>query len=189
MLLDDVLTIPTTEKYPKILRRECSTFFEQSTGLPIYRMLPESYEDFRKVKVRLQKKKTSFVETFNKAFDKKLHNLRQRAVLVNGIEPKLEEGHTSFYIFPTNGYKFMYNKEVANSNEAFKRAFDTVLEQFGDNTEQANQLIMDLLQYTYTSERLDEGIKLGSEIVIYNIPYYYAVRTSSIDYDELLTSI
>jgi hypothetical protein len=82
----------------------------------------------------------------------------------------------------------MYNTQVVDSNQDYKQAFDSMLEQFNDN-DQAIQILSDLLQYTYTGENLTEGLDHGAEIIMYNVPYYYAIRTTVVDsYDELLTS-
>ena len=54
---------------------------------------------------------------------------------------------------------------------------------------EADQIIADLLQYTYISDTLNEGIKSQAEIILYNIPFYYAVRANTIDYGDLLTSL
>ena len=82
----------------------------------------------------------------------------------------------------------MYSREVTNSNDAYQKAFDSILEQFNSKNE-AEQIIADLLQYTYVSDTLNEGITSQAEIILYNMPYYYAVRSNTIDYGELLTSL
>ncbi len=82
----------------------------------------------------------------------------------------------------------MYSREVMNSGHEYKQVFDTLFEQFGE--EKGNEVITDLLRFTYTSNNLSEGIESGSEIIIYGIPYFYAYKVSAVqDYDILLSKI
>jgi len=192
MLINDILHPATTTNEFHVIVEYCSDFITESEGLPLVKSLPMTYNDIHKVKVRLHKKKNDFIETFNQAFTNEIRNLRQRAIFASSSPANIQvnESDEMFYVFPTNGYKFFYNKEVANSNEDYKQAFDTILEQLGGNNDEAVQVIADLLKYTYTSKNLIEGIQNESEIILYNIPFYYAVRASVFpEYDELLTSL
>lgn len=186
MQLTEVLHGKTNSLHPILV--ECSTFLEMSGGLPLLKNLPCHYEDFRKVKMRMRKKKAKddFAKTFNEAFDEIPH-LRQRAMFANGPSSFLAESgeREPFYVFPTNGFKFMYSLEVTNSSTDYMKAFDTILEQFhGDN-----KLMEQVLKYTYTQEHLVEGIEHGSEIILYNMPYCYAIRKSVGEYDDLLLTL
>jgi len=188
MLIERLLRQPDDSGY-SLLSKQCSRFLNESEHLPLFKSLPSSYDDLQKVKVRYHKSNTAFSETFNEAFKQEQPKLRQRAVFVSGVVHISEDTNTEpFYVFPTNNFKFMYSREVKNSNDSYQQAFDAILEQF-NNKEQADQIIADLLQYTYVSDNLNEGIKSEAEIILYNIPYYYAVRANTIDYDELLTSL
>ena len=192
MLVNDILNPRSTDNEFRVVVEYCSDFINESEGMPLFKSLPASYNDVHRVKVRFHKKKNEFTETFNQAFTDEIMNLRQRAIFASGSPStiQVEESMEMFYIFPKNGYKFLYNKEVANSNEDYRQAFDTILEQLGGNNQEAIQIIADLLKYTYTSQNLVEGIENGSEIILYNIPFYYAVRSSSFpEYDDLLTSL
>lgn len=175
----------------------CHQFLEESKDLPLLKNLSVEYKDVQKVKVRQQKRTTAFSETFNQAFKREHTNIVQRAIFANGessfIKPLLDSSSAAqepFYIFPPNGYKFMYCKEVKNSTSEYRQVFDALFEQFGNEKEQATTIITDLLKFTYTKENLHEGISLGSEIIIYGVPYYFAVRASVVNtYNELLTSL
>ncbi len=187
MYLDEVLHGKIKTTHPII--NECSIFLEQSDGLPLFRNLPSHYEDFRKVKLRLRKNKANdeFAKTFNEAFDQIPH-LRQRAMFANGAKSFIAESGEKepFYVFPVDGFQFMYSPEVTNSNTDYMTAFDTILEQFRGDKE----LMEQVLKYTYTREQLNEGIQHGSEIILYNMPYCYAIRSSSIsNYTTLLTNM
>ena len=179
------------EEYKQI-NQVCSIFVEESKGLPLLKNLSTKYLDIQKVKVRKKNSSNTFVNTFNEAFEEELDNLHQRAVFANGLdsfEPAdpISEGLEPFYIFPINGYRFMYSSEVENSNQDYKKVFDSMFEQFGD--ERGKDVVTDLLKFTYCHENLYEGIEKGSEIIIYNIPYFYAIRATSDNYTELLTTI
>lgn len=184
MLINDILYTDQPD-FTGLLRKRCSQFLEQAEGLPLFKNLPNAYHDFHKVKVRFRKSNLPIAETFNQAFNDELHNITQRAIFANGVILESEDKVEPFYIFPINSFKFMYNKEVIDSTVEYKHSFDKIFEQFEDDT--AQRLISDLLTYTYTNGNLVEGIESGAEIVIYNIPYYYAVRSSTVDYEELLT--
>jgi len=184
MFLDEVLHKNSKIMHPIVA--ECSIFIEMSGEMPLLKNLPCHHEDFRKVKLRMRKKKANdeFARTFNEAFDQIPH-LRQRAMFANGTASFVAEAaeREPFYIFPIDGFQFMYSLEVTNSNTDYMKAFDTILEQFNGD----NKLMEQVLKYTYTQEHLQEGIKHGSEIILYNMPYCYAIRSQSVDtYQDLI---
>lgn len=164
--------------------------------MPLLKNLPSGYGDFHRVKVRKRKQGNDdpsemFSEAFNEAFEDELRNLRERAIFANG-EVSFESADSSefdtFYVFPIDGYHFMYSREVENSSQDYKTVFDAIFEEFG--SERGNNVITDLLKFTYTSVKLHEGIESGSEIIFYNIPYFYAIRAATVDsYENLLKEI
>lgn len=163
-------------------------FLAESQGIPLLKNLPKAYGHFHKVKVR-QKKPTQFAETFNTGFED-VARLHQRAIFANGpssFEQSSDPNQQPYYIFPINGYKSMYSAEMRHSNVQYKQVFDALFEQFGNDKEQAIGVISDLLKYTYTKDNLHEGIKGGAEIIIYGIPYYYAIQQADfVKYEDLL---
>lgn len=176
----------------QLLKTKCTQFFKESCGLPLLKNLSSAYNDFHKVKVRKRKSDVGdFTETFNEAFETQHPGLRQRAVFANGsvsFQPLVCEEFEPFYVFPIDGYHFMYSKEVQNSGHEYKQVFETLFEQFGE--EKGNAVLTDLLRFTYTSKALNEGIESGSEIIIYGVPYFYAMRTTAVEeYDELLSKV
>lgn len=185
MKLDDLLLSKKEFSLIDVIKESCSQFIYQSGGFPLLKNLPKQYGDFHKVKVR-KRKGDSVTNQFNEAFSKKLHHLRQRAVFANGLN-SLEESSptdTQFYIFPINGYRFMYQSNVKNSNDDYKNSFNSILESLGNK--KGGEVISDMLQFSYVDNvNLAEGIESGAEIIIYNIPYFHALRQSSIeDYSE-----
>lgn len=191
MLVDDLLknTIYETDDNWNIIKRECSQFISESHSIPIYKTLSNTYSDLHKVKVRLQKKEDLVSGALDKAFMENTYSLSNRSVFAYPhIQPsniRNESNLDLFYVFPINGYKFLYSKEVINATNDFKPVIDTLTQSF-DNNNEAIEIVSDLLKYTYTGTNLTEGIISSAEIIFYNIPYYYAVRVSTeLDYNQL----
>lgn len=174
-----------------IIKKKCRQFIE-STQYPIFKNLPSSYEDIHKTKVRLRKNSDSVAETFNNAFQDEHNKIFQRAVFANGEKSFTKSNSPDFdpfYVFPIDGYKFMYCNEVENSSLEYKRIFTVLFEQLGNDEEQTTDTLVDLLKFTYKRDDLNEGIRSGAEIILYNIPYYYAVRVSCVNkYHEVFKS-
>lgn len=196
MRIDDLLHSTQADNDFTLIGEQCSQFIAESHGLPLLKNLPSHYNDFHKVKVRKRKQVKNdpqkFTNVFNEAFEDEVYDLRQRSIFANGEESfdqvSLRENEDPFYIFPIDGYRFMYSKEVKNSGHDYKKVLEVLIEEFG--VERGNDVITDLLKFAYTNENLYEGIEQGSEIILYNIPYFYAVRASSItNYKSLLSSI
>lgn len=171
------------------IQSNCSQFIAESASLPIVKYLPQTYNNVQKVKVRKHKRTNSFSSSFNDAFENEVNDLRERSIFVNGISSLKESNDVTmekFYIFPINGYKFLYSKEVENSTDNYKQVFEAIFDQLGEQS--GKEVFTDLLRFTYVSEDLSNGILSGAEIIIYGIPYYYAIRENYIDdYEELLT--
>jgi len=180
---------PVFSEYKVRLRKiatECSLFLSESRNFPVFKVLASSYDDIQKVKVRKHRQKTKFSQTFNEAFENQIRDLRQRAVFTNSQIIEADEKDL-FYVFPKNGYKFMYCTEVTHSTNDYQQVFDSLFEQFDDD--KAEQMIHDLLKFTYTHENLYEGLEKQVEVIFYNVPYYYAARVNSFNYENLLTDL
>lgn len=191
MRINDLYQTRQYSQEIQLLRGSCAQFLQESRGQPLFKNLSSEYGDFHKVKVRKRKGESGdFTETFNEAFEEQHPGLRQRAIFANGsssFQPTFREGLEPFYVIPIDRYKFMYSREVENSGQEYKQVFDTLFEEFGE--EKGNEVLTDLLRFTYTSTNLDEGISSGSELIIYGIPYFYAVRAESIEYEDLLSTL
>jgi hypothetical protein len=161
------------EKYIMLptISTECSQFLDDANGKYLVRSLPKKYEGFVKVKVRLKKQKTDFIESFNKAFKNKRSDLHQRAIFTYGDinTLKIEENEEPFFIFPINGYKLIFNPVVNHVQEDYS-AYDKLSIE--------PDIISEQLKMSYRSGTLVEALNAKCEIVVYNIPYYYAVRAS-----------
>ncbi len=191
MLINDVLYSQVCEGYPTI-QDNCQQFIKESAGYPMVKLLPREYDDFKKVKIRRRKNSTTFSNSFNDVFAHEMCEMRERSLFANGERFLNEGNHLSqfepFYVFPINGYDYIYNKDISDSYEKYSSVFDTILEKMGGRS--AEDVFADLLKLSYTSDNLNEGLNTGAEIIIYGIPYYYAIRRSSVmKYDDILTNI
>lgn len=172
--------------------RECSNFLVESKGNPLIKYLPKNGPDQRKIKVRKGKKPSTFDNLFNNVFIDH-PNLRQRCVFCNGVSgiSKLEQSEDEsldcFYIFPVDGFEFIYSPIVFDSSIQYKDTLQKFIEVMGECD--AIETFSEVLKYDYTSSDLIEGIQTGCEIIVYSIPYYYAIRKSSVQNYSTLFSL
>lgn len=168
------------------VKNECSQFLIESQGLPVFKLLPKRYSDYQKVKVRKIKKSNFFDGIFNSAFSDEISDIRQRSLFVSGDVIPSTNTDDCFFVFPVDGYKYIYCAEVQESTDDYKRVFDSIFE----NTDNPEDIIQDLLKFSYKREELDVGIAKGAEIIFYNTPCYYALRTSYFKhYDHLIQEL
>lgn len=190
MLLKQFLE-PSTRSDLWVIHQQCSKFVSESGGLAVVKLLPTEYKDVHKVKARKRNLNTPFTETFNQAFKEIGGDLCQRAIFAQGEETFVSENtqdQEKFYVFPINGYKYLYSEEVCNSSSDYKKVLDVMFEHFGG--EKGKDVVTDLIKFSYKTSDLREGINQGAEIIFYNIPFYYAVRSSLYeDYADLLSDI
>lgn len=188
MIIEDLIgpSVGVGIREVEILNRECSTFLQESNGQPLMKLLPATCFNFQKVKVRLQKKRDRVTDVFERAFGEQFPKLRQRAVFTYPNVIPESAGQDLFYVFPINGYKYMYSKEVTNSSADYQRVIDTLVEQL-DDTSEATDIASGLLKYSYSNASLQEAFSSRSEVILYSIPYYYAVRVNACSsYESLL---
>lgn len=169
--------------------RECSDFLHDSKGHPLIKFLSKEGPDSRKIKVRKRKSSSNFDESFNKVFINH-PDLRQRCVFANGertfADPP-DDAHEAFYIFPVNGFQFIYSPNVLNSSVQYKDTLEMFVEVMG--CVDAVAAFSEVLKYDYTSTKFAEGLSLGSEMILYGLPYYYAIRKSIINSYSTLFSL
>jgi hypothetical protein len=171
------------------IQTECSQFLSESIGYPLIKNLPKNNDGFRKVKVRKKKQIEQITTVFNEAFKDDHSQILQRSVFAHGINsfvPVIDETVEPFYIFPINGYRYMYAANVLSTTEDYKNTLDLLMETLGDN---AIETFQEVLKYHYRHDKLYEALTGNSEIIIYDIPYYYAIRRSIIEnYSEFIFS-
>lgn len=167
------------------IRTECSQFIQESVGLPVFRALPRSYNDFHRVKVRYQRHTTAVSEIFNAAFDDQYRQIVPRGVFTQSSIMEGSDDLEPFYVFPINGYRYVYSKGVQNSQLDFHDVVATLSEGIDGGLE----LTRDLIKYTYTQRNLFEGIDSKSEIIFFGIPCFYAVRVDAVKhYSQLINN-
>jgi len=160
-----------------IIQKKCEQFIRESKGVPLLKNLPSWYEDTKKVKVRHKSNIPIIGTLLNKAFN---HKIYQRAVFANGpqsFKPILNERVADFdifYVLPPNGYSFLYNEMYSES----------AIDKLQDVEE---SLGTELVRFNFRHNELHRGLTGNAQILLYDIPYFYCVRASLIDYNELIT--
>lgn len=178
-----------------LIKDQCSEFLSEAGNLPLLKNLPRDYGDFHKVKIRKRKLRKQdsieISEVFHEAFEKETQHIREKAVFAYGeqsFDPADDGLDEPYYIFPVDGYRYLYSKEVSNSNKTYQEAFDSIFERLG--ADKGTEIITELLRFIYVGDNLQEGIEQGSEIIIYNIPYFYAIKVSTVDdFGKLMETI
>jgi len=171
-----------------LLKEHCSQFLQEARTCPLYKPLPIDYNDFQKVKVRQRKQDGVLQTALTQAFEHEYSKLASRAVFAYAHPIEGEVLQETFYIFPINGYKYIYSKQVKNSAIDYKKAIETLVNEFDGS--KAIDFITDSIKYTYTRENLMEAIQSQSEIIVYDVPYFFAVRQRTMpEYGKLLEMI
>lgn len=171
---------------PDTILNECSEFLLRSECRPLYRPLQISGDGFRRVKIR---KKASYAhrydEYFDLAFKHKREDLRLRSLIAQTqTTPVMDAALERFYVFPINGYKILYSQQIKDYSEYLK-----LLESVLSDTDMADSILKKLFQNAYQEDSIIDAMDTGSNILVYNIPYYYAIRESLIvDYKAFVAS-
>lgn len=163
------------------LYQECSQYLKESNRLPLLKNLPTCYDGFKKVKVRKKNKHDAVMEAFNKSFPQHKHAF-QRSIFANTeytFIPSTDSSLEPFYIFPINGYKFVYNPQVNNFSNQYGQNLQNLINNVSKLV--AIDMVSIGITQSYTDKNLYRGMKEGAEIIIYGIPYYYAIRKSLVD--------
>jgi hypothetical protein len=125
---------------------------------------------FTKVKVRVNKQKDEFIKRINDAFEDKRHEFYGSSIFAYSNESLLtkESNREPFYVFPIDGYKFVYNPQISNLKEEL-------------NVPELEDMVEDIVNVSYKTDPLNEALDQDCEILVYNVPYYYAVRKSLVE--------
>lgn len=183
------MIIELTDNYcdiRSVLKTECTQFLVDSCAIPLLRSLPQEYNNFQKVKARKSKHKSFISTVFDKAFQ--YDQLLERAVFAYTQVQYTQDDLEPFYIFPVNGYKFIYCTRIQNSKLDHYDTVNTLIEtvQFAD---EAYDIMAEIFKLSYSSDNLLQGLQSDAEILFYDIPYYYAVRTSKYNYNKLIEDL
>lgn len=169
------------------IQTECSTFLKESIGHPLIKNLPRDNHGFRKVKVRKKKQSEMLTAAFNEAFKDDHSQLLQRSVFAHGeksFEPSTDFQLEPFYIFPIDGFRFMYADNVISTTEDYRKTLNLLMDNLGND---GIETFQEVLKYQYKHDKLYEALTGNTEIIVYNIHYYYAIRCSLIErYSDFL---
>lgn len=168
------------------IKTECTEFLTHANNYPAIKAFNDHGKYLRKVKVRHKKNTIGFIRIVGDALQKEHQNIHIRSVIANGPHG-YHEGMQTHYIFPKNGFKFLYNPRI-NYHEEYKASYMKLL---GSNLsdQQALEMIEDSIKYSYISDdtSLENALKSKKEIIFYNMSYYYTVSSEKyFSYDELL---
>jgi len=173
--------------YKELLHEECSSFFTMANNHPLYKNLPLTCGNFSKVKVRLKKKLSPqpITGVINTAFKDQYARFRERAVFTQSDKNivTLSEDQALYYVFPVNGFKFLYNPTIQNTEHQYTVLLKYLSAQY-NNEAQAIDTTIDVMSYTYTNSLLHEGMEHHAEIILFNMSHYYCVK-ATINYDEV----
>ena len=154
-----------------LLRYQCEQFLFESRGYPLIVELNRKVklDCFRQIKLRWKKNKAYQV------YQQIIPDLQtSKAFWPIRFAPL---SNTTYYIFPINNFKFAYNPAIEN-------LYDCIVDNADDNE------LLTALKLTYNSTMLSTGLQNQREIVLYNIPYCFAVKTTCIpNYSEFYHSI
>lgn len=180
-----------TSEQSHLIRSACGTFIH-ATDTPLLKNLNND-SLLSRVKVRFHKRNDQFVEVFNEALMKKYNiaNIHQRCIFANGPDSFVpNKSVTPYYVFPIDGYRFLYSRGVKDANEQLRDTMNNLSLELDDADDEASRIMHDLLQYTYESTDLEQGIVEGCEVIVYNIPYYYAINAKQFPiYEQLLSNL
>ena len=169
--------------------RECSDFLKASDGIPLVRQLPVEGPTERRVKIRKKRSVTPFDEAFNSVFSEH-PDVRQRCVYANGdhTQPLFDPTMEPFYIFPKNGFKYMYSTSVTDSARQYGATYDA-LNQVMDSPASVYQTIGEILLFDYRTYDLRVALESGCEIIIFGCSSYYAIARRAVKSYSTLFSL
>ena len=91
--------------------------------MPLIKWFTTAYPNVHRVKVRKRKLKGEFDTMYNEAFYEQYPSLRQRSIIVNQTPI---EGKEPYFVFPSDGFKFMYSPTITDSKIQYGSTFDDV---------------------------------------------------------------
>lgn len=158
------------------IKNECTEFIQKSNGMPLFKSLHSGRDAFIKVKARHRKvHDESFENAFNSAFQKQTNKMLSKAIFCNTNEIILPN-HENYYVFPIDGYRILYSKNDKNTSKTYQAALSEILDMVAE--QHAVSLLTTILSDDYTDENLSEALTNKKEILVYNIPYFYAIKCS-----------
>jgi len=175
------------ENLIKRIQTECTEFLSTANDLPLIKVRKINESNFKKVKVRTKTTADHFVGAFNEAFHDTYRNIHGRSIFCNGKHAKAtEDEFEEIYVFPINGFEYLFNPNI-EFHEEYKKIYAKLNNSMEESD--AERLLIDMIEYSYLNidTNFYEALFSQKEVIIYNIPYYYAVKRSKfLIYDDLL---
>lgn len=167
------------------IKRNCQCFISEFGNAPLHRAFHRTTQNEVKVKVRHRKPSNMEWELyFNTHFSSQFNNIRQRAVFAYPSAIPQTENYETFFVFPIDGYSFTYSPTVYDSNLQYSELFSFITSNF--EHEEAAKVFIDNIEHSYKNDAPQTAIGSNSEILVYGISHYFAVRTSKYNYTELI---
>jgi len=163
---------PKYSEMESVIADSCSTFIHESMGTPVFKLLPRK-EIYEKVKIRVKSQTIPNANVRDAAFNVKQFDNRSLEVFTTSAAS--HDGMGLYYIFPVNGYKFIYNTKVDDIVDSCKK-LATILPD--------KEIITEVLRYSYNHDNLLNGLEYANKIKFFNIPYFYAIK-ASLKYQDL----
>lgn len=149
----------------KVMLNDIMTHCSQAitSGIPMYKQLPSSLESISRIKLRHRKSTDPFHTDLNNAFD--IDRLYQRSLICTSTTSgDTIADHSWYAIYPVDDFKYRYNPVVSDINTL--RDIDPKL----------LPLVVDV---SFSSQILHSICDTPVELLIFDIPAYYAIRLKS----------
>lgn len=169
------------------IARNCSNFINQQNSTPLLKGLSNRVKTFERIKVRKNKHSVvDWIESFNQI--SKVHtnenDLFLRSFLVNGVNATQTN---QYYIFPPNGFKVVYNTQSSSLIQTYKKLYEKLMFETRHEITQTQTMLEQHMSLVYSFEDIvPTNINTDTELLVYNIPYVYGVRTDTLPYNQLI---
>ena len=162
------------DKISKLIKRDCKKFLKESQKRPVYRGISERQFEFKKFKVRKDRKPTDMDISLHKDINtkfKELHgvkNIRSVSLFGTGSIEHVERYGEAYYIFPIGNYTYWWSPKVVDLHDKlyFKNIYN-IDDIVPENKEWLNKLLK-----SYIDKDLPGAIKSGNEIMFLCDEYY-----------------
>lgn len=167
------------------VKDNCQCFIAEFGNSPLYRAFNRQNPDIFRVKVRHRKPTDSVWEQcFNTYFSEQFTDIRKRAVFAYPTPPPETESFEPYFIFPIDGYSFTYSPTVHDSHLQYEELFAFMNKNFEHDT--ARKLFIDNLEHSYKNDSPQLAIESNSEILLFGISHYFAIRAKAFHYNDLI---
>ena len=161
---------------PNSIKTECSQYLNLLPTPDSWLMKPMKSNTgmSSKIKIRHKKVKAEYEAEINNVFSSEHQKLLQRCLIAytSNKSLNLNDDMTLYYVFPINGFKFMYNPIIDYSLQQY----DDLLDKLNDMGSSKRDIFYNTIKLSFKSDSLIEANQNSCEIIFYNIPYYYAIQ-------------